>query len=235
MQLQCVPKHAGSRAPTGPRGNDTGTISTPMAPPILRDGPDDARVTVVLAHGAGAGMEHPFLEAVATGLATAGLAVVRFEFPYQQAARSGPRRTPDRMPVLQATMREVVRAHAPSPFVLAGKSMGGRVATMLADELGAAGVVVFGYPFHPPLRPAQLRTAHLATLRTPCLILQGERDPFGTREQVAAYELAAGITLEWLPDGDHSLSPRKRSGHTAAGHLVHAIATAVQFVQSTAP
>jgi predicted alpha/beta-hydrolase family hydrolase len=199
--------------------------------PILRNGPDPAPATIVLAHGAGAGMEHAFLAAVAQGLGEAGFAVVRFEFPYQHAARIGPRGAPDRMPVLQATMRDIVQQHAPAPFVLAGKSMGGRVATMVADELGAAGVVVFGYPFHPPRRPTQLRTEHLRSLRTPCLILQGERDPFGTREQVASYELAPNITIEWLPDGDHSLAPRQRSGHTAAAHLAHAIDTAAQFVR----
>lgn len=199
--------------------------------PILRDGPDPAPATVVLAHGAGAGMEHPFLQTVAEGLAATGVAVVRFEFPYQHAARSGTRRGPDPMPVLQASMRAVVAANARPPFVLAGKSMGGRVATMLADELGAAGVVVFGYPFHPPKEPQRLRTAHLATLRTPTLILQGERDPFGTRDEVASYTLAPTITVTWLPDGDHSLAPRKKSGFTAAQHLDNAIAAAAAFVQ----
>lgn len=199
--------------------------------PVLRDGPTDARATVVLAHGAGAGMEHAFLAMVAAGLADTGLAVVRFEFPYQQAARGGVRRGPDRLPVLQATMREIVREHARAPFVLAGKSMGGRVATTLADELGAAGAVVFGYPFHPPKQPTRLRTEHLRTLRTPTLILQGERDPFGTREQVAGYELAPGITIEWFADGDHSLAPRVRSGHTADSHLRAAIAHAARFAR----
>lgn len=103
------------------------------------------------------------------------------------------------MPVLQATMREIVCEHAPPPFVLAGKSMGGRVATMLADELGAAGVLVFGYPFHPPRQPTRLRTEHQPRCARRAWILQGERDPFGTRAQVAAYALAPGITIEWLP------------------------------------
>ncbi|MBL9078663.1 MAG: alpha/beta hydrolase [Planctomycetes bacterium] len=200
--------------------------------PILRDGPRSTQATIVLAHGAGAGMDHPFLAQVAAGLAEAGFAVVRFEFPYQHAARSGRRRGPDRLPVLQDSMREVVRAHAPAPFVLAGKSMGGRVATTIADDLGAAGVIVFGYPFHPPRRPTQLRTEHLRTLRTPTLILQGERDPFGTRAEVAGYELAPAIRVEWSADGDHSLAPRQRSGHTAAGHLAAAIAAAAAFAHS---
>lgn len=197
--------------------------------PVLRDGPADARATIVLAHGAGAGMEHPFLQSVALGLAAHGFAVVRFEFPYQHAARTGPRHGPDPMPVLQAAMRDAVARHGGARFLLAGKSMGGRVATMLADELGARGVVVFGYPFHPPRRPQQLRTAHLAGLRTPTLIVQGERDPFGTRDDVASYTLSPAIELCWLPDGDHSLAPRKTSGFTAEQHLAAAIDRAAAF------
>ena len=203
--------------------------------PVLVNGPPDAKTTVVLAHGAGAGMEHPFLAAVAEGLAAVGLFVVRFPFPYQHDARSGKRRGPDPMPVLQATMREVVRSHARSAVVLAGKSMGGRVATMLADELEAAGVVVFGYPFHPPKEPQRLRTAHLADLKTRTLILQGERDPFGTRAEVAGYALSPRIEIVWLPDGDHSLAPRKSSGFTAAGHLQTAIEHAAAFARAANP
>ncbi|MBL8749933.1 MAG: alpha/beta fold hydrolase [Planctomycetes bacterium] len=202
-----------------------------MDEPVLVDGDRDARVTVVLAHGAGAGMEHPFLAEAASGLAARGLRVVRFEFPYQNAARTGRRGAPDPMPVLQATMRDVVAANAPPPFVLAGKSMGGRVATTVADDLGAAGVVVFGYPFHPPKEPQRLRTAHLAALRTPTLILQGERDPFGTREDVAGYALSPSIEVAWFDDGDHSLAPRKKSGFTAEQHFARAIDSAAAFVR----
>ena len=202
-----------------------------MSIPVLQNGPEHSPATVVLAHGAGAGMEHPFLTAVAAALGDAGLQVVRFEFPYQREARTGARRAPDPLPVLQATMREVAAAHARGPFVLAGKSMGGRVATTIADELRAAGVVVFGYPFHPPKQPQVLRTAHLAALQTPTLILQGERDPFGTRDDVAGYTLSPAIEVEWLPDGDHSLVPRKKSGHTAEQHLATAINRAAEFVR----
>ena len=199
--------------------------------PVLCDGPGHARTKVVLAHGAGAGMEHSFLATVAQGLAAAGFAVVRFEFPYQHEARTGPRRAPDRLPVLQATMREVVLHHARAPIVLAGKSMGGRVATTIADELGVAGVVVFGYPFHPPKRPAQLRTAHLEHLQTRTLILQGERDPFGTRADVAGYKMSPQIEVVWFADGDHSLAPRQRSGFLPALHLQTAIERTVAFVR----
>ena len=192
----------------------------------LHDGPADAATTVVLAHGAGAGMTHPFLANVARGLAAAGFAVVRFDFAYRTAGK----RVPDRMPVLQDTMRTVVREHVRGPFVLAGKSMGGRVATMLADELGPRAVAVFGYPFHPPDKPQQLRTAHLATLRTPTLILQGERDEFGTRSEVATYPLSPAIRIEWFEDGDHSLAPRRASGFTKQTHFARALESVVTFV-----
>lgn len=207
-----------------------------MTPPLELhcDGPPDAATTVVLAHGAGAGMDHPFLAAVAHGFAAARFRVVRFEFPYQRATRAGHRRPPDRLPVLQQALRDAIVAAAPRRLVLAGKSLGGRVATTLADELGAAAVVVFGYPFHPPKRPESLRIAHLADLRTPTLVLQGERDPFGTREETSTWPLSRAIRIRWFADGDHSLAPRRASGHTAAEHLAAAIDEATTFVRDLA-
>ena len=105
---------------------------------------------------------------------------------------------------------------------------------MVADSEGVAGCVCLGYPFHPPGRPEKLRTAHLEELVTPTLIVQGERDPFGTREEVGGYRLSPAIRCEWLPDGDHSLKPRQRSGHTEAGHLAAAVAAIDTFVTSLA-
>lgn len=198
------------------------------------DGPDDAAVTVVLAHGAGAGMEHPWMQSVTTGLAAHGLRVARFEFAYMRGRAAGTRRGPDRMPALQQAFREAVTLAAAPRVALAGKSMGGRIATMLADELSAVAAVAFGYPFHPPGKPDQLRTAHLQSLRTPTLILQGERDPFGKPDEVPGYGLSAAITVQWLEDGDHSLAPRKKSGHTAAQHLATACAAAADFVLARA-
>jgi predicted alpha/beta-hydrolase family hydrolase len=98
--------------------------------------------------------------------------------------------------------------------------MGGRVASMIADEHNATGLLCLGYPFHPVDKPTQLRTAHLAGLRTPTLIAQGTRDPFGTREEVAGYKLSKAIEMLWLEDGDHDLRPRKAvSGFSMADHL----------------
>jgi hypothetical protein len=201
------------------------------APELLRiDGPDAAARTVLLAHGAGAGMDSEFLVAVVHGLVAASLRVVRFEFPYMAARRHGERRGPDPAPRLCAHFRAIAaRFGPPQNLVLAGKSMGGRIATMVADELGVAGVGALGYPFHPPKEPARLRTAHLAALRTPCLILQGERDPFGTRAEVLGYVLSPAISVHWLPDGDHSFGARQKSGHSTAGNLAAAIAALAAF------
>ena len=120
-----------------------------------------------------------------------------------------------------------------SALTIGGKSLGGRMATMVADELGVKGVVCFGYPFHPPADPTRLRTAHLGHLTTPTLILQGSRDPFGTREQVGSYQLASSVRIEWLEDGDHSLKPRRSSGATEAEHTERAIRLAAAFVESS--
>ena len=197
---------------------------TPLHGPFLSDGPADAPLTVLLAHGAGAGMDHPFMTAIAHGLAARGWHVLRFEFPYMQKRRAtGKKRGPDTPARLEACLRSAAAQVPVERLVLAGKSMGGRVSSMLADELGARGLVCLGYPFHPPGRPDKLRTAHLLELRTPALIVQGERDPFGTREQVPGYGLPPGIEVEWIPDGEHSLKPRKRSGHTLEGNLAEAL------------
>jgi uncharacterized protein len=197
----------------------------PLHGPFLADGPSAAPLTVLLAHGAGAGMDHPFMGAIAAGLGAAGWRVLRFEFGYMQQRRlTGKKRGPDTPAKLEACLRSAVDAAGPpGRLVLAGKSMGGRVSSMYADDLGVRGLICLGYPFHPPGRPEKLRTAHLLELRTSALILQGERDPFGTREQVPGYGLPPGIRLEWLPDGDHGLKPRKRSGHSEEGNLALAV------------
>jgi predicted alpha/beta-hydrolase family hydrolase len=193
------------------------------------DGPPDAATRIALAHGAGAPMDDPFLATIAAGLAARGMRVARFEFPYMAARRAtGARKGPDRLPILLETWRAAAAALGPA-LVVGGKSMGGRIASMIADEVGARGLVCLGYPFHPPRKPEQLRTAHLAALRTPTLILQGERDPFGTPDEVAGYALSPQIRVEWIPDGDHSLVPRKASGRTRAENLAAAVEAIAAF------
>jgi predicted alpha/beta-hydrolase family hydrolase len=198
---------------------------------VIYDGPADATSTLVLAHGAGGAMNTPFLTTVARGLGARGVRVVRFEFPYMAARREGKRGGPDRQPVLLDSWRRVVaELGGGEGLFIGGKSMGGRMATMVADELRVRGVVCFGYPFHPPGKPQQLRTAHLETLRTPMLVLQGERDPFGTRAEVEEYSLAKTIEMEWIADGDHSLRPRASSGSTEPRNLEHAVELAAAFI-----
>lgn len=194
---------------------------------VLVDGPDDAPATLLLAHGAGTGKEHAFLAAIAASLAGPTRRVVRFDFPYRAAGR----KLPDRLPRLQEALRAAVAAHGRGDVALAGKSLGGRVAATVADELGVRALACFGYPFHPPKDPTKLRTACLATLRTPTLVLQGERDPFGGREEVAGYGLSPAVAVHWLTDGDHDLRPRAASGATAAGNLAAAIAAADAFLR----
>jgi predicted alpha/beta-hydrolase family hydrolase len=196
--------------------------------PRLIDGPAHAPATLVLAHGAGAPMDSAFMAAISGGLAGCGWRVVRFEFPYMAQMRlSGQRRAPDRLLRLLDAFREQVALEAGRTLVIGGKSMGGRVASLLADELSAvSGCLCLGYPFHPPGRPGQLRIEHLQMLRTPTLILQGERDSFGRRGEVEAYPLSPAIELEWIPGGDHSFKPTRSSGATEAGNWSHAVACA---------
>jgi uncharacterized protein len=192
---------------------------------FLFDGPAKAETTVLLAHGAGAPMDSAAMNAATKALVAEGLRVARFEFGYMAARRSGERRPP---PKAETVMPEYVAAiealKAKGRLIIGGKSMGGRVASMIADEMHAAGkiagLVCLGYPFHPMGKPTQLRTAHLKGMSCPALIVQGTRDVMGTREEVAGYDLSPAIEVLWLDDGDHDLKPRKAvSGFTAAGHL----------------
>ena len=192
--------------------------------------------TVILGHGAGAPMDSPYMASISAGLARLGLRVVRFEFHYMQARRErGERRPPDREPVLRARWREVIAAHRDGPpLVIGGKSLGGRIASLVTDEERVRGLVCLGYPFHPPGRTERTRTKHLADLRTPALIVQGTRDPFGTPGEVAGYTLSPAIRLHWVEDGDHSLKPRKSSGRTEEQNLDEAIAAVARFVREIA-
>ena len=164
------------------------------------------------------------MNAIAAGLAANGFRVARFEFPYMaQRRESGKGRPPDREPVLRETWLKVVETLGPDRLVIGGKSMGGRIASLVADEAAVAGLVCLGYPFHPVGKPSQLRVEHLRTIKTPTLIVQGERDPFGTRDEVAAYGLPSAIRIKWLVDGDHSFKPRKKSGVSEQQNLETAI------------
>jgi len=207
---------------------------------ILSAGPVDADATLLLAHGAGAGMETPFLAQIADLLAERRVRVARFEFGYMAAQRhGGKRRPPPKAETLTGEYRAAVDAvHAAGVsgrLAIGGKSMGGRVASLVADELRQSGkvhgLVCLGYPFHPPGMPEKTRTVHLVALGCPALIVQGERDPFGSRQEVAGYDLAATIQLSWIGDGDHDLGPRGASGFTRKGNLAAAADAIAAFLR----
>jgi uncharacterized protein len=207
---------------------------------LLRDGPDDAKASVVLAHGAGAPMDSRFMNDFARALAALGLRAIRFEFAYMASRRTEEgRKPPPRAERVMGEYRDLVESlDEGRPIFIGGKSMGGRVASMVADELFAAkkiaGLVCLGYPFHPPGAPDKLRTAHLEILKTPALICQGTRDPFGTREEIATYKLSKKIKLHWVAAGDHDFRPAKGAGVTAKENLTSAAEAAAKFVGASA-
>lgn len=202
---------------------------------VLTDGPTDAGWTLLLAHGAGQGMDAPFMARMASALGRAGLRVVRFEFPYMtEIQRTGRRKPPNREPVLLEHWNQIIDQSLAAGtdaqrLVIGGKSLGGRMASLIADER-AAGLVCLGYPFHPPGKPDRLRTEHLQALHTPTLICQGTRDPFGKPDEVAGYALAPSIRLAWIEDGDHSFKPRTQSGRTWEQNLDQAAEVVLDFV-----
>ena len=174
-----------------------------------------ARALFVFAHGAGAGQHHPFMAGVSKALAARGIDVVTFDFPYKRLQKSAP----DRPPVLEQAFREAVDAarrwSKATKLFIGGKSMGGRIATHLASQglESLSGVVCFGYPLHPPGKPEQLRIAHLPSISVPVLVIQGERDTFGTPAELKPHfdEMQAAVTLRVIARGDHSLAVRGRS------------------------
>ena len=200
---------------------------------MLHDGPEEGPL-LALAHGAGAPMDSPFMNAMAAGLAAQGVRVARFEFPYMRSRRSngGGRRGPDREPVLLAAWREAIaELGGAEGLFIGGKSMGGRMASLIADEAGVRGLVCLGYPFHPAGNPDRLRVKHLKDLRTPTLMVQGTRDTLGSRQEVERYELSPAIRIVWLEDGDHSFKPRVSSGRTERQNLDAAVEAVAAFVR----
>ena len=198
------------------------TVETPAGNvPISVDGAPSENV-LILAHGAGAGMDHPFMRDAAAALAVRGVTVVRFNFHYIEAGR----KAPDRRPVLEATYEAVVsyvrRELDPPAVFLGGKSMGGRIASYLPGRgIVCDGLVFLGYPLHPPGRPDRIRDEHLYALETPALFVEGTRDPFcplPLLEQVRA-KMTAPTGLVVVDDGDHSFRVRKSSGRSTAEAL----------------
>lgn len=218
-------------------------------------------VRVIFAHGAGAGMTHEFMQDISFRLIELAnqhqisLEVVRFNFPYMRLReKTNSKRPPDRAPKLLADFAEHLRVHHfnhlhhnKTQLFIAGKSMGGRMASLLvsddAPEYVAPlqethlqeikGVMCLGFPFHPPKKLEKFKGEHLARLKTSLLLLQGERDNMGTKEDVSAYTLAPCIQTIWLSDGDHSFKPRVRSGFTEKENRALAAQSMFDFIHGS--
>lgn len=205
----------------------------------VHHGPDDAVLRFVLAHGAGAGVDSAFFKTLVAGLLGHGAAVTLITFDYmRQIEATGRRRPPPAVDKLVTEYAETLTAIKQSvtggqSLIMGGKSLGGRVASMVACDPDAAtlvrALVCFGYPFHPPHKPQSLRTAHFDAIRCPTLILQGERDPFGDRACVEVLDLPASLSVCWIDDGDHDFGPRGRSPATRSGNIASAATMAVNF------
>ncbi|MEZ8724635.1 alpha/beta family hydrolase [Vibrio pomeroyi] len=198
---------------------------------IIIDGEDNP-ITFIFAHGAGAGMDHEFMQSVAKGLAFKGIRVIRFNFPYMiKRAEDGKRRPPDRAPKLLEAYQEIIEQCDADMLVIGGKSMGGRMASHLSELDKVAAMACLGFPFHPPGKPEKYKGEHLAELTKPCLILQGERDTFGKREEFADFNLSDSIRVEFIPDGDHSFKPRKSSGYTEQQNIALTVEKLSAFIK----
>jgi uncharacterized protein len=191
--------------------------------------PANPFATLVVAHGAGAGMEHPFLRGFTAALNDTGVATLRFNFPYREAGRRFPDRPPAAIAAWHAAMDAAAARSEGEPLWAAGKSFGGRMASMaVAEGMAAAGLVYLGYPLHPPGKPEKQRDEHLYGLTLPMLFLQGSRDTFATRgllESVVA-RIGPTATLEWLEGGDHSfaVAGRKRAPEEIGAALAAPVA-----------
>lgn len=204
-------------------------------PDIRADHPPVAACgSLILAHGAGAPMDSPFMQQMTERLLARGVAVFRFEFAYMAERRmTGRKRPPNPQAQLLQQWRAVyrsVRQQTAGRLAVGGKSMGGRMASLLADDLEADALVCLGYPFYASGKPDKPRVAHLADLRTPTLIVQGERDTLGDRDTVSNYALSPAIRLHWLAAADHDLKPLKRSGLTHEQHLNNAADEVATFL-----
>lgn len=158
-------------------------------------------------------MDSDWLNHLANKFAEKQIRVIRFEFPYMQERRlTDTKRPPNTAKILKQHWLEVISSHKERPLFIGDKSLGARMASLVADQAGVSGLICLGFPFHAPGKLPGDRITHLESLKTPTLICQGERDPFGKPEEVGEYSLSKKFELEWISDGDHSFKPRKKSG-----------------------
>jgi uncharacterized protein len=209
---------------------------------VLENGPENAAHRLIIAHGAGAGITFSFLEAITQLISGHDIAITRFEFAYMAARREGGKqRPPPKSEIVSAeyaAMIEAVTARRPKgqKLFIGGKSLGGRVASLVADthfrDGSIAGLVCLGYPFHPPNQLSNLRTAHLEKIACPTLIVQGTRDPFGSRAEVEGFSLSPHIQFHWVGDGDHDFGPRGNSGFTRTANMSSAADAVATFLRA---
>lgn len=209
---------------------------------LMRSGPKEGPV-YVFAHGAGASMNSAFMSQVAAGLSERGVHVVRFNFPYMvKREEDGKRRPPDRAPKLIEAYEAVIK-YLDCPVIIGGKSMGGRMSSMLLaknsqlpkeEQLTILGSACLGFPFHAPGKDPKDRLDHLVALTAPLLIVQGTRDTMGTQAEVTGYfedkRISDSIEVNWLEDGNHDLKPRIKSGFSHLQHIESAIDQVAKFV-----
>ncbi len=193
----------------------------------------------VFAHGAGAPADSDFMETITQGLVLRGIRVARFNFAYmQQRIDNGTRRPPERAPKLIAQFAEVI-TEIDQAMVIGGKSMGGRIASLLAAQCkngstdNIKGIVCLGFPFHPAGKPEKLRTEHFPLIQQEILIIQGERDRLGNKDEVQSYALPENIQWLWLEDGDHDLKPRVKSGFSYQAHLEKVLDNMAAFIKKS--
>lgn len=191
--------------------------------------PDDASATLVVAHGAGAGMEHPFLRGFTDAMNDDGVATLRFNFPYREAGRKFPDRPPAAINTWRVAMAAAAERSGGEPLWACGKSFGGRMASMaVAEGMPAAGLVYLGYPLHPPGKPEKLRDEHLYGLTLPMLFLQGTKDTFATPEllEAVAAKIGPTATIQWVEGGGHSfeVAGRKRNAYDIGASVAAPVA-----------
>jgi predicted alpha/beta-hydrolase family hydrolase len=191
--------------------------------------PENPFATLVVAHGAGAGMDHPFMAGFTRAINDQGIATLRFNFPYREAGRKFPDRPPTAIAAWRAAMDLAAERSEGEPLWAAGKSFGGRMASMaVADGMDAAGLVYLGYPLHAPGKPEKLRDEHLYGLELPMLFVQGTRDTFATPELLEAVvsRIGGNAILDWLEGGDHSfaVAGMKRSPDEVGASLAERVA-----------
>ena len=188
---------------------------------------------LIFAHGAGQGMESDFMQRCKLLFEERGVQCKLFDFDYMaNMKQSGKRRPPERLPALIAQFQAQMPTQSQLPTFIGGKSMGSRVATHILQDSDAHGAICFGYPFHPPGKPEKTRTEHLGQINKPVLVMQGERDPFGKPDEIAAYALPANFSVAYVPSGEHSFKATRSSGISWQDNMQFAVSQACQFIKN---